>query len=205
MKKVLMILLSAILVLSMAGVVSAVDATTQSFTQVDLNGGLSGSKTANVTLTLKELFTVTLPAEFILEPASDGLSYYTKGSLKVDIIRLDQGHTLSISVDSVNYDSNSNFWNLVLMRESVNGVLEKVEGGAKLPYSMGFGSENSHVGDDGNTPINKANGDAYIISETNVDVMDKFIHVKMATPSSGTINSAVYQDQLTFTVTVNED
>ena len=80
MKKVFTVLLSAVLILSMISVVSAAGTTQaislEDLTETNTEGEKTDSFDATVSLTLNELFTVTLPASFELT-LNDAKNAYT--------------------------------------------------------------------------------------------------------------------------------
>ena len=209
MKKVFTVLLSAVLILSMISVVSAAG-TTQDISLGDLDGtNGEGEKTdsfnAIVSLTLNELFTVTLPASFELTLNDAKTAYTDKQPLSIDIIRLDKDHNIDITVSSTNFGRESiddkETWTLVQKDVSVGEP-------ALLPYKMGIGAEDVHIGDGNNDPISMTkSGDSFIeaVVKENIesDTTGAYIHIMMSVPGSDLIDSAVYEDTLTFTVTVD--
>ena len=209
MKKVFTVLLSAVLILSMISVVSAAGTTQaislEDLTETNTEGEKTDSFDATVSLTLNELFTVTLPASFELTLNDAKNAYTDKQPLSIDVTRLDKGHNIDITVSSPNFGRESiddeETWTLVQKDVSVGEA-------ALLPYKMGIGGEDVHIGDTNNDPITMTEyGGSFIaaVVKENVasDATGDYIHVMMSVPGSNLIDSAVYEDTLTFTVTVD--
>ena len=209
MKKVFIILLTVILIFSMASVVAGAqgDGDTEEINYDSLSNN-AASVGATVRLTLEELFKVTLPTEFILNLNDEHDAYVDSEPIVVDVTRLDVGHFISLSVSSENYNHDTSAggpsWRLV--RGSLdNNVFSPDSNAAYLPYRMGLGPSTIHVGKDGNTELNMANANtpAIIASSITSDYSGYHLHVMAAIPTSGSLDSAVYQDTLTFHVKLN--
>lgn len=203
MKKVFSILLIAVIIFSMTGVVAGEsgNSATSNIDYDDIDSNNQATVPATVTLTLEELFTVTLPTSFVLELNDDKNAYADAEPLSVDVIRLDSDHSLEIYVSSVNADTS---WNLL------KGSIQNDNFVADNPinvlgYSMGVGTESSHVGETGNTALVPSSSNTLVEIAKNIrsDYSGYYIHVKADIPASGSLESAVYQDQLTFTVKLN--
>lgn len=185
MKKLLMILLGAMLVLSMAGMVSA-DTIIYGDTEPKI-------AEATVILSLHELYTVTLPSEIILDYDSTHQAYAGKAQYSVDILRLDTGNQLSITVASTN-----NF-RLSALNEEAQTVF--------IDYSLGYGLSGQHIGgqppasmisgDDGNPKFVDTTSDIGIGSEDSY----MYLHAKVDVTATSEVDSNLnYEDTLTFTV-----
>lgn len=203
MKKLFSILLIVVLIFSMTCVVAGetADSATSEIDYDDIDGG-SATTSATVTLTLEELFTVTLPTSFVLELNDDKNAYADAEPLSVNVIRLDSGHSLEIYVSSINAQNNE--WRLLKGSIGDNNAFVPDGSGAHLVYLMGIGTETSHVGETGNTALVSTGNDLVAIAkDIRTNYNGYYIHAKTNIPASGSIDSAVYQDQLTFTVKLN--
>ena len=180
MKKVLMILLGAMLVLSMVGVAGA-DAITDK-TEVIASGGTA---TTVVTLGLHEIFTVTLPSAIGLTYDETHNTFAGKSQFSVDILRLDAGHNLTISVDSAN-------------------DFKLVNTTSEIPYKLGYGSSSQHIDASTNPAILITEDNAFISTKVDVGMEtggEIYFHAKVSIDDTGNVQSNLdYSDQLTFTI-----
>ena len=189
MKKVLLILLSVALVLSMAGAVAgAHNGATTSY--VDQDTGTTSSAVP-VSLTIAEKYTVKIPTYFEFTYSSTLSAYSASADISVDIDLIGQSEHVWVNVSSAQYN---NGW----VMKSDNQA-DTVEYEYLMDVSDGANShplENLEKGD--TSPI--INGGAVIsVPDTQKDEVIKTIHLKMVdTP----IAAAVYTDQLTFTINV---
>lgn len=114
MKKVLTILLCAVLAISFVGIADA--AGEQTITGVDYKQSTAvdpsnyPSKDVEVTLSIDEAFTVTIPSDFHLSNSGDG-HYKHYATASVYITRIDPGSFLTLSIDGNQY-SNETGWYL---------------------------------------------------------------------------------------------
>ena len=212
MKKVLMILLSAMLVLSMAGAVSADEIPVSSITQEDMvdsdddNDNIVdiGSITSTVILALKEMYTVSIPSQINLLPNSDNSAYVGQANLKVSVIRLDSGHSLELSVSSENATAES--WMLTLVNDEGVPILNAQNQKTTFAYRLGYGTTNQHI-DAGAVEIESEGPNAQSSIRTGItaSILDYYIHAKLPMPSNGVYDSGYYQDNLKFTVKVKTE
>lgn len=185
-KNVFMILIAAVIVMSMAGGVAAV-------TQDDLvNGDPYVSGHVPVTLTLEQSFTVTLPVAFNFEEHESG--YYSDNEpFSVNVHRLNTTATLYVNVSSTNYYGDGEMWNLTTTTGNVPGI----------SYIMGVtDSDKSHL-DNTNSILNNT----AIFNSTapgKAEAVNKYLHVKIPVPADELDVTGIYNDQLTFTIKIDE-
>lgn len=193
MKKLLMILLGAMLVLSMAGMVSA--ATTIEGDDEQKNAE------ARVILSLHELYTVTLPSEIILDYDSTHQAYAGKAQYSVDILRLDTDNQLSITVAS------TNGFKLVATNDEGEPITNDEDETITIDYSLGYGLSGQHIGGQPPASMISGTGGNLKFVDTKVDVgigsedSYMYLHAKVDVASTSSVDSNLdYNDILTFTV-----
>lgn len=193
MKKLLMILLGAMLVLSMAG--SAVAAEGDPHTV-----RTSDSVETTVTLGLSELFEVTLPSLIELDYDEAHDSFVGKATFSIDIIRLASGNELKISVDSLDKDGNGFY-------------MKSADQSSTIHYKIGWGLAGQHVPNDGQS----GNSYATVISPGNTFIStaedrgltqneELYIHAKVDIEDTEgiSVTDATYTGILTFEVTTGQ-
>ena len=121
MKKLLMILLGAMLVLSMASTVVATG-NIQEIKEIDFDPTEPDvfsvtSEAVEVSLALKQSFTIQIPADFSFskDTSEQNLGHVAKAYVKADVYLLDQGKKLVVYVDSESYEegqSGTRYWTL---------------------------------------------------------------------------------------------
>lgn len=183
MKKLFIILLAALLIVSMSGFAVAGELTGK-----DVAKG-NDNMTSQVTLDLDNTYTVTLPDTFTFGKLDSETYYHTKGLVEVEITVFNASELLVINVTSTKYDNN---WTLT------DPVTAKT-----LPYYMKVGGTNDHVvnPDNDNFAADKENfiKNEGTIIKTNVTDTTKYIHLKI--PEKVT-ETGKYSDQLKFTISI---
>ena len=197
MKKVLMILLSAMLVLSMVGFVSADTATSKEpITHDFLNDQTTGSTTSDtkVTLALSQSFEVELPADFALTAAAPGDPYTGLAHVKATVYLLNVGNQLTVSVSSTNVVDDShviggtdNYWVLKNGNEELKYVIKDAS------------NDGDHVNLAAPTEW-LAEGENFIML-TGQGVQEKYLHFRV---SDAITNVGTFTDTLTFTISVSD-
>lgn len=191
MKNVFMLLLGAMLVLSMAGGVSAATANPQptNITQADFTPGQPDpTRTTIVTLNLGQSFEVELPASFSLTDETGDDVYTGLAFVNATVNRLESGRTLTVTVSSTDPSNQDKVWNL------------KNDAGDKLEYVIGLGDAGNSVNLD--EPNNLLTSGATIIPNLGVGgTASKALHFKL-TSSVNEAKTGEYTDTLTFTVAV---
>ena len=104
MKKVFMILIAAVLLLSMIGTVSAADTVITNITELD-------NATVPVILDLKNAYRVTIPAEIVFESInidqqdpSKGRKYLATSQIAINVILLGANQNITVKISSEQYD-----------------------------------------------------------------------------------------------------
>ena len=155
MKKVFMILLAAVLLLSLTGGVAADEIT---------NISVRDNVTTTVVLDLENKYKVTIPSEIrfvgaeITKTTVNALKYTADATVKVDVTLLPTNYNITVNVSSLNYD----------LGFTPAGISTSIYGGGGawklnstgddyLHYVISTGT--SHLGVDGLTP----NGKEYLI------------------------------------------
>lgn len=192
MKKILMLLLGTMLVLSMAGVVSA-ESDPVTFTDADFPAG-TDSKTAQVTvtLTLLESYEVTIPANVALEEHSNnGIPMYSGSNwlnATVHLMKPGTGLVVNITGTYADGDNLQKLWNLT----SGSGDVAQ--------YIIGYTtSPSDHIEIGSNTQIS-AGSQVIGIADAGKKA-ELCMHYKLVTPLSQ-LTTETYTDTLTFGVYV---
>lgn len=185
MKKVFMILIAAVLLLSMAGVVSAEEIT---------NISVRDNVTTLVTLDLSNDYKVTIPATASIHKVTkDGKVVYSGYmQIGVSVTLLSPGKNLYVNVTSLNYGPDSIKYNWTLSNSTSSDNLTyymKVS-----DYYESDHIEDNHIANPGSAGLLKY-GEGIV---TNVGVT-KYIHMRVVdTPSK----TGTYADRLKFTVSI---
>ena len=184
MKKVLMLLLGAMLVLSMAGISAGAD---NSVIEYDSE---SKSGTATVTLSLHSIYKVTLPGDIPLL-YNDKDAFVGKSAFNVEILRLGTDEVLNITVTGKNTDTVGNKWRLHDSKTQ-----------NYIAYSLGVGTSEVHIGEQGNTDLTPTSN--LLVPNTKISVKDKYLHalVPYSSVAGLQLSNEEYVDTLTFTVHV---
>lgn len=192
MKKVLLILLSLALVLSMTGVVAG-EHNGATKTYQDKPSGYQADP-VEVSLTISEKYTVKIPTEFKFTKSSDPNAYTASAMIsgKIELIGLNE--YLWVNVTSVNYDQ-SKGW--VLTSDNLN------DPNPKYRYLMGVSdSANNHplesLGSSADSPIKNHDGVLEMPHDQTSEEIN-YIHLKIV---DNPTFAAEYTDYLTFTINV---
>lgn len=187
MKKVFMILLAAVLLLSVSsGAALAADAT---FNEDSFNAGNNYRNTTDstVTLSLSNYFTVTIPPDFIFYEG-DGDSFSASGEVKLDVTRVGVSDLINITVSSDNVTSQADdtkYWNLTAIDGS----------GKKIQYQMKNGTTSTdHINPSTPSSHLVKSGDKIISSGVDKSA---WLHLKVVGQPSIT---GTYSDTLHFVV-----
>lgn len=192
MKKVLLILLSLALVLSMTGVVAGEHngATT---TYQDKPSGYVADP-VKVYLTISEKYTVKIPTEFKFTKSTDPNAYTASAMISGKIELIGMNEHLWINVTSENYDQDKEW---VLTSDNRNDLTPEYR------YLMDV-SESSNIhpledlDSDDKSPI-KNNGNVLEIPHSDTTEKIRYIHLKIV---DNPTFAAEYTDYLTFTINV---
>lgn len=199
MKKILMLLLGAMLVLSMAGGVAAAVAgeQTPAINQDSLDSDGKANQYTTVTLALEQSFEVTLPANFdMTDDDNDGI-YTGLAWVNATVHLLEYGKKLTVNATSENLDEtgtvhqlggSNNVWKLQLGNERTY-----------LEYVIRIGNAGDHI-DLGATNTWYMSGQN-IISRTSAGSDSVAMHFKLKS-DIGTATVGTYTDTLTFTVAI---
>ncbi len=218
MKKVFMILLATLLVLSTAGFVAAAD-NIQTINNSSLTQNQWVSAPVNVTLNLENDYVVTIPADFQLEytevnlvGASGKTKVYTSAhdnapKVKVDITLLEADQNLTVKVNSTQY---SDVQVPVHGGGTVDGswTLTGTNSANTLQYLMAVNGGHlrpSNTYDDNQLTVKLADNSAWVFND------EEFINTHTSTTAelhlivitSPTVVDT-FTDQLTFTVELTE-
>lgn len=195
MKKILMLLLGTMLVLSMAGVVSA-ESDPVTFNETHFPAG-TDRQTAQVTvtLTLLESYEVTIPANVALEEHSDnGIPMYSGNNwlnATVHLMKPGTGLVVNITGDYADGQNLKKLWNLTS------------ESGDVAQYIIGYStSPSDHIDIGSNTQI--SDGSQVIGIADAGKKAELCMHYKLVTPLSQ-LTTETYTDTLTFSVYVVPD
>ena len=189
MKKALMILAVAALVLSMAGGVAA-----EIVYEDMLVDDIYSATPVPVTLTLNQSFEVTLPVSFSFTVHEDG--YYADNEpFTVDVHRLNKTAMLYVNVSSPNYYDDGKVWNLT----------SDVVGLPEISYNMGVTTgEKVHLSAGGPFVYNNT----AIFNSTAPGASENaalYLHAKIPVLANDLEVTGKYTDVLTFTVEIKED
>lgn len=188
MKNVFMLLLGAMLVLSMAGVVSAetnpVEITNKTYTE--------GTKSADVkvTLALSQSFEVTIPADIVMTDAHETGTYSGYDWVNATVHLLNPNTALLVNITSTNVDghdgSGEEYWNLIGSDSN------------KLQYIIAStGSPGTHASlTDSSNWISENEQLIYLSGH---GVQNRCLHFCLASQLSSA-NVGTYEDTLTFNV-----
>ena len=188
MKKVLMILLSTMLVLSMVGMVSA--ATQVSVGDLDVDS--SKEVTVKVTVGLEQSFTVTIPGDINLNDDAIPGTYTGYDTLSATVHLLNPNTKLVVSISSDNVEGHisgqSNYWKL------------KSDGGDKevLYIIASTTGEGDHINENANA--NWVYEHQPVITLTGPASVTKHLHFKIKDGQFGTVSTGDYSDTLKFKV-----
>ena len=188
MKNVFMLLLGAMLVLSMAGAVSAVE-----ITQEDFSGNIEKSSQVTVSLYLSQTFSVEIPADFQLEPIEENgvWRYSSLQIVNTTIHLLGPGKYLNITISSINYTGNA----------QKDWKLTEVGGSSSYNYTVkGSQYDNTHVDYDHDSASMWLSSGDVVLRTNRVGDDYRYLHFRLrdAPTSVGT-----YVDTLTFTVKID--
>ena len=166
MKKVLTILLCAVLAISFVGIADA--AGEQTITGADYKQSTETPKEASknvvVTLSIDEEFTVTIPANFALTNKGNN-DYRHYDSVTVYANKLDAGNYLTVSIDGREY-SNESGWYL----EGENDV--------ELLFGIKLGTDTEHITGSDDSRLLKEGSAVISTAQTGVPV-EKGMHFKL--------------------------
>jgi len=187
MKKVLMILLSAMLVLSMAGMVSAIDVNID-----DLDGNSEHSVGVPVTVGLEQSFTVTIPDSINLNDDLKPGTYTGYVTLSATVHLLNPSTKLVVTIESGNVTGHvpdqSNYWRL-----------KSVTGDVYVDYIIASTSgENDHINENANG--NWVYEGQPVITINGPTTVTKHLHFKIKDGQFDTIPTGEYSDTLNFKV-----
>ena len=190
MKKVLLILISLALFVSMTGAVSGEYFTG---TPISISGEASGySEDVEVKLVISDSYTVTIPANFKI----DGEDEYTAGApVSATVTRLGADESLMLSISSTQYDDNDE-WRLKSNHESDEKQYYR--------YIIGVNTDaNEHSFMHGRQDSPVKNNDIILTYTPGQDTgtMVKQIHILVLDKPT---SAAEYTDSLKFTVTIGE-
>lgn len=184
MKKYFMILLSAVLILSLVGVVSADDLTAE-----DISKGKDNT-TAIVKLVVSDSYTVTLPSAFNFGYSNDAGTYTARSPVSVSIKTFDSAMVLNISVSGNTSVHDTKLWNLTCIEDNNMYVA--------YYYMTNVTGYDNHIEDVSTDARLVHNGGSILI--TNKTVSDKYIHLRLdGTPT----HSGTYTETLTFKVNID--
>lgn len=191
MKKVLMVLLGAMLILSMSGMVSAY---TEIIPGEGFNtAGQSVEHYVPVTVGLDQSFTVTIPSAINLDDAVHTGIYSGYDTLNATVHLLNPQTKLVVTISSVNSSSGENLWNLTSITDSSK----------KVKYIIAeTGSPSVHI--DENAPGNwLENGEAVLtLTGPTATPMVKHLHFKIKEGQFSSVGPGQYSDTLKFTVSL---
>lgn len=190
MKKILMLLLGAMLVLSMAGVVSA-ETTATTFTEEDFASEKSKTVDMTVTLVLEEAYEVTIPADIELTEQKDGevlmYSGYNWLNATVHLMKPDEGLYINITSNNVENNAVSKEW-----------TLDSTTSDSEAKYIIGYTTAPTVHIDENSLTLISENKQVLGIKEAGKKA-ELCMHYKLITPVS-TLSTETYTDTLTFGV-----
>ena len=191
MKKVLMVLLGAMLILSMSGMVSA---------DIEVIPGegfnTSGDSVVHsvpVTVGLDQSFTVTIPSAINLDDTVQTGTYSGYDTLSATVHLLNPQTKLVVTISSDNSSIGDNLWNLTSTTDSSK----------KVKYIIAeTGSSSVHI--DENAPGNwLENGEAVLtLTGPTATPMVKHLHFKIKDGQFSSVEPGQYSDTLKFTVSL---
>ena len=190
MKKVLMVLLGAMLVLSMAGMVSA-------DTDVGVENLTSNQHIVEVSVTvgLEQSFTVTIPDSINLNDDVTPGTYSGYDTLSATVHLLNPNTKLVVRISSDNVDNHqygqSNYW---ILKDSANHELQYI-------IASTSGAED-HVNEQANG--NWVYEGMEVISLTGPTTVTKHLHFKVKSGQFSEVPTGDYSDLLKFTVSLEE-
>jgi len=145
------------------------------------------SGTAKVTLSLHNIYSVTLPADISLNYNEEEDAFTGSSHFSVEIQRISSSEVLNVTVSGNVQD---NKWCLV---ESTSGDT--------IPYELGVGSSTHHIGHANNRPITPSA--PLLVENTKTTIPTTYLHAKVSESDTGDhLDNLVYSDTLTFTVNV---
>lgn len=185
MKKVLLILLSLALVLSMTGVVAGdYSQMVEQFKDVDAGG----SKDVTVSFSVHNSYVVKFPAEFTFSSTD----YKAGGTINAEITTIGEGEFLNVTITGFNSDESD--WYLT----SDNANDHK---NYKYYVAVNTDTEGHLTGNEPSSPVKSGETIISIAADSAEKQMTKIIHMLLVDrPTS----AAYYSDKITFTVTIGE-
>ena len=183
MKKVLLILLSLALVLSMTGVVAGdYSEMVEQFKDVDAGG----SKDVTVSFSVHNSYVVKFPAEFTFSSTN----YKAGGTIYAEVSTIGEGETLNVTITGSNSDADN--WYLTSDNENDPD---------KYTYYVDVNTNaDGHLdGSEGSSPIKSGATIISIAADAAEKQMTKIIHMFLVDPPT---SAAYYSDTITFTVTI---
>lgn len=190
MKKILMLLLGTMLVLSMAGVVSAAP-NPVTFDQDDFASVDTQTANIEVKLVLEEAYDVTIPADVVLTEHREGdvlmYSGYNWLNATVHLMKPSMGLYINITSDNVENNAISEEW-----------TLASTTSNSEAKYIIGYTtSPTVHINENSITRISE-NEQVIGIKQAGKKA-ELCMHYKLITPVS-TLSTETYIDTLTFGV-----
>ena len=185
MKKLLMILLSAMLVLSMVGMVSAAEVYIENLDPTSN----SHSVEVQVTVGLEQSFTVTIPDSINLNDDLNPGTYTAYDTLSATVHLLNPNTKLVVTIESENVDHQSgqdNYWKLKSGDKSVDYIIASTTG------------EGDHINENANA--NWVYEGTEVISLKGPASVTKHLHFKIKDGQFSTITTGEYSDTLIFKV-----
>lgn len=183
MKKVLLILLSLALVLSMTGVVAGdYSEMVEQFKDVDAGG----SKDVTVSFSVHNSYIVKFPAEFTFSSTN----YKAGGTIYAEVTTIGEGETLDVEITSDNSDA----YNWYLTSDNDNDQTKY-----RYYVNVNTDSEGHLTGNEGESPVKSGTKIISIAADSVEKQVTKIIHMYLVDrPTS----AAYYSDAITFTVTI---
>lgn len=190
MKKILMLLLGTMLVLSMAGVVSA-GPNPVTFDQDDFASVDTQTANIEVKLVLEEAYEVTIPADILLTEQKDGevlmYSGYNWLNATVHLMKPSEGLYINITSDNVENNAVSEEW-----------TLESTTSDSEAKYIIGYTTSPTVHIQEGSLTLISENEQVIGISQAGKKA-ELCMHYKLITPVSS-LSTETYTDTLTFGV-----
>lgn len=197
MKKVLLILLSIGLILSMVGAVAGETTTYDKTISGDGNNpntDLGGSETAVVTYSIHNTYVVQVPSRFVFSQETiEGAAALTAGSqIYAKITTIGPGEYLNVTMKGSNDDQNTEGrW---FLRSSADNSLHEY-------YVKITGSSEDHIDLSQPTDLLTSGGVAVSLRSDNTNGHTYHVHMRLLTIPTA---AAEYSDTITFKVTIGE-
>ena len=195
MKKVLTILLCAVLTLSLIGIADAAGEQTILGAEYVTNqeSHLDTYRDVTVSLSIDEDFTVTIPADFSLHDSGNGV-YKHFDEVSVFIKKIDPNKYLTITIASADPSlSNETGWYLKHTENSANKLLFGIK--------LGQNVEDDHISDTTDDGLIRYDS-AVISTKTIGSTVTKGMHFKLL--SDVPTQSGVYENKIRFTVSMTD-